>query len=143
MNKTFWTSLVCFGLLANTSVNAKPASTTKTENYGALAKTSYIAFECSTLSIFLKDKKEGKRLFDYGYQTGTKYLEAWKSGKLNKDNNKEAPIAWTLVGGPSHDFILGQLSEIATMNISKSLYKNSNKRAQDLFDKAKCKDLGR
>jgi len=138
--KNFYAGLVCMSVLVTSTVSAQADTKAKekpAENYGALAKTSYIAFECSTLAMYLKDKAEGKRLFDYGYKTGKDYLAAWEGGKLNKDNNKEAPIAWTLVGGPSTDFILGQVSEIATVNISKN-----PRKAQELFNKAKCHTLG-
>lgn len=83
--------------------------------YGLIAKKSFIAFECSHLAALARDQKELERLFILGVESGRVYLSARQAGKLTEKNNASAPIAWGLHGqGPSADFILGRIYEVAS-----------------------------
>ncbi len=74
-------------------------------------KNSYLtlsAFECSAVS---PDEKEAERLFLVGLNSGREFIAYANAHKKNylKDLKPKVAILWNMTGGPSPDFILGQI----------------------------------
>lgn len=90
-------------------------------DWGLEGMTAYRAFSCSALAALAEDQKELVRLFNVGLAKGRAYVEAARAGKLTKENNSKAPMAWNMVAGPTADFVLGQIYRMAADDATKDL----------------------
>ena len=98
------------------------------KEYALMGKSTWSAFECSVLAGKIGNTKEQERLFLFGYEEGLKFINALKSNKIKrKDLSSEIPMAmkWSLQG-PTSDFMLGRVFEVAMEYALKDVYKTDN-----------------
>ena len=72
------------------------------------------AFVCSNYAEMFGDIQEQKRLFDIGYDAGTKFLVGIKNKTIPDAEASRAP--WVVLmglGGPTNDFVIGRIFEAA------------------------------
>lgn len=94
---------------------AQPCIAEDPSRYGLMAQSTWSAFQCSVLAEKSKQMAEQKRLFDFGYQQGKKFIAALESGSTRpEDVAGAAPFSMLLlVEGPNADFELGRVFEAA------------------------------
>jgi len=93
-------------------------------NDAKMGKAFSVAFQCSVLAGKLNKKEEALRLFNYGYETGKKFIKATQEGRISKEDlRKHTPmvVLW-LLQGPSIDFMLGRIYEASTEYALKGVY---------------------
>lgn len=80
-----------------------------------LGRLSWSAFHCSSLASQSAQADEQQRLFQVGYESGLRYIEAVRAGRVTEEQvRSETPIGFSLgLGGPSPDFMLGRIYETA------------------------------
>lgn len=85
------------------------------KEYAVMAQKTWAAFECSALAGEMHDAKEQKRLFQYGYQQGKRFIAAFRAHKVDQsDLSTLVPIGFLWVNqGPNADFILGRVYDSA------------------------------
>ncbi len=83
--------------------------------YRLMAQSAWSAFQCSVLAEKAQHMAEQKRLFDFGYAQGMKFIAALQSGTTKPEDVADAaPFSMLiLVQGPSADFALGRIFEAA------------------------------
>ncbi|KPK08184.1 MAG: hypothetical protein AMJ64_04100 [Betaproteobacteria bacterium SG8_39] len=83
--------------------------------YIVMAQSAWSAFQCSVLAEKANNMAEQKRLFDYGYAQGKKFIAALEAGMAKKEDVPgAAPFSMLLlVRGPTPDFALGRIFEAA------------------------------
>lgn len=86
---------------------------------GDAAMLSWSAFECSEYARIAGNQEEQERLFQLGYKTGTRFLEATRRGVIAQEELKtEVPIAFLMdAAGPTVDFGLGRVFEVAATHV--------------------------
>jgi hypothetical protein len=101
--------------------------------FAVMGRTAWAAFECASLASQMKDQAEQERLFNIGYESGKKFLEALQSKKIeHKHISEEVPIGFTLlIAGPSNDFVLGRVFENAQDDALKDVLKSNGKLNSD------------
>jgi len=84
----------------------------------AKSRLSWSAFECSMLAEMSGNETEQARLFGVGYDAGRAFLSALQSGRVTQEETRtQSPIGFLMVmGGPSHDFMLGRIYAAAVQN---------------------------
>lgn len=94
------------------------------EEYAALSRRSWSAFECSALALIAGNTNEQRRLFTLGYESGKEFIEAVRAGKVEDHHARQhAPIGMLLkMEGPTADFMLGRIWEAAFKNATKEAY---------------------
>jgi hypothetical protein len=71
------------------------------------------------------DGPEHERLFNAGYQAGTRLLARWED--MTEEERSEQPIAVLFrIGGPSNDFIIGRIFEAAVEDAHDRVVKRSD-----------------
>jgi hypothetical protein len=128
--------------------SASVAQTSK--DYALMGRKAWAAFSCSALASVAGKADEQQRLFTLGYEQGKTFIEALRSGKIEKkDVDAEVPVGvlWVLQG-PSADFALGRMWETAVQEATKDVYATSAKgiddqkfqalAASNAFTKANC-----
>ena len=90
-------------------------------------KRAWVAFEGCSLASIVGDQKKSKRFFEIGYTQGKEFVEAYKAGKIKKEDlSSEVPvIVLLLLEGPSNDFILGRFFENAQREALKDIYQKA------------------
>lgn len=85
------------------------------DRYRLMAQSAWSAFQCSVLAEKAQHMAEQKRLFDFGYMQGMKFIAALQSGTTKPEDVADgAPFSMLiLVQGPSADFALGRIFEAA------------------------------
>ena len=85
------------------------------DRYRLMAQSAWSAFQCSVLAEKAQHMAEQKRLFDFGYTQGMKFIAALQSGSTKPEDVADgAPFSMLiLVQGPSADFALGRIFEAA------------------------------
>lgn len=85
------------------------------ETNGRSAAILFTAWTCSVFAELKGDADEQRRLFDLGYGSGQGFLDALAAGKVSREDIRaNVPLAVSMrLGGPSPDFILGQIFEAA------------------------------
>jgi hypothetical protein len=86
-----------------------------------MGKKVIAAFECAALAQLAGDADEQKRLFTLGYEQAKTFIEALRSGKIEKQNVDQVPIG-VLIDGPTADFVLGRLWEFDTDYYQRNAY---------------------
>ncbi|MDX1376490.1 MAG: hypothetical protein R3357_13050 [Burkholderiales bacterium] len=91
------------------------AAAERSNPYVIMAQSAWSAFQCSVLAEKANNMAEQKRLFQYGYAQGQKFIAALESGSAKKDDVPgAAPFGMLLlVRGPTPDFALGRVFEAA------------------------------
>jgi hypothetical protein len=89
--------------------------------YAGMGKKTIAAFECAALAQLAGDADQQKRLFTLGYEQGKTFIEALRSGKIEKQDLDQVPIG-VLVDGPTADFVLGRLWEFDTDYYQRNAY---------------------
>jgi len=94
---------------------AGPARAEDPQRYGLMAQSAWSAFQCSVLAEKANNMAEQKRLFDYGYAQGLKFIGALEAGAAKKEDVPGvAPFSMLLlVRGPTPEFALGRIFEAA------------------------------
>ena len=126
------------------------------KEYAIMAKSVWGAFECSIFAEQIKDTEEQQRLFKYGYDYGLKFIDAWLSNKIKREDlSSEVPMIMLMTlrgGGPTADFMLGRLFEIIADKTHGETSNTGDKYnpefqqlnvAKDEFWKRNCKSIGR
>lgn len=104
----------------------------------ALAETSgssvdsgravFSAFECTVLAAKIGRTEEQRRLFEFGYEEGKKFIDSVRSGEISKEElSSKVPVGvlWHMEG-PTTDFILGRIYESAAENALDGVYGRTN-----------------
>jgi len=80
------------------------------------ARVMWSAFECFQFARMSDDSSNAERLFGVGYEAGQRFLTALEAGEISEEDARATvPIGVTfLLGGPSHDFVIGRVFESAT-----------------------------
>jgi hypothetical protein len=83
------------------------------------------AFECSVLARMAERPKEQERLFNLGYETGKRFIDAAKAKKFTEEElRSKVPIGVLYnLGGPTTDFTLGVLYAAAEEEASDNVVK--------------------
>jgi hypothetical protein len=94
---------------------AGAASAERANPYVVMAQSAWSAFQCSVLAEKANNMAEQKRLFEYGYAQGLKFVAALESGSAKtEDVPGAAPFSMLLLlRGPTPDFALGRIFEAA------------------------------
>lgn len=93
---------------------AQPAMAERQNPYSVMAHSAWSAFQCSVLAEKARNMAEQKRLFEFGYDQGMKFIKALESGTAKKEElSRTAPISMLLLQGPTPDFALGRIFEAA------------------------------
>jgi hypothetical protein len=110
-------------LIALALTDAAMAQSSK--DYAKLGRIAWNAFECSALASKSKNPQEQDRLFRYGYEQGLRFIDAVRSGDVERQDVSEAvPLAMALrLNGPTADFILGRVFEASQKSAIDSVYK--------------------
>jgi hypothetical protein len=132
---------------------ASSALAESSKEYAIMGRSSWTAFECSVLAGKIENTKEQERLFLFGYEQGLKFIDALQSNKIKQsDLSSEIPLAmgWSLQG-PTPDFMLGRVFEVAMEYALKDVYKTGNTsnneetqkiKAERKFTQCNCKLIG-
>ena len=82
-------------------VCAQPAMAERQNPYNLMAHSAWSAFQCSVLAEKARNMSEQKRLFEFGYDQGMKFIKALESGTAKKEELAgTAPISMLLLQGP-------------------------------------------
>lgn len=130
------------------------AKSEDSRDFAMMGQASWSAFECSSLAAESKNLQEQERLFLFGYEQGQKFIAAVEAEKIQQDDlSKEVPmIMLLLLEGPSPDFMLGRIYQMAQDSALEDVYKtggrfNSDEMkealAENMFSKANCKLIGK
>lgn len=94
---------------------AQPSAADDRHRYRLMAQSAWSAFQCSVLAEKAQHMGEQKRLFDFGYAQGQKFIAALQSGTTKPEDVADAaPFSMlVLIQGPSADFALGRMFEAA------------------------------
>ena len=113
MRKTGILRFVFAGLAA--LMFAGPAAAERANPYVIMAQSAWSAFQCSVLAEKANNMAEQKRLFEYGYAQGKKFIAALDAGNATKEDVPgAAPFSMLLlVRGPTPEFALGRIFEAA------------------------------
>lgn len=92
---------------------------------GDTARLSWSAFECSVYAEMAgKDSKEQQRLFQLGYDSGRRFLDAARKGLLTEEEvRNRVPIGFK-ASGPTTDFALGQVYGLISQEAYDRIVKN-------------------
>jgi hypothetical protein len=79
------------------------------------ARIMWSAFECATIAGIAGYDDKVENLFSVGYGAGKQFLAAAQAGTItDEEARSNVPIGVSLLlGGPSHDFIIGRVYESA------------------------------
>ena len=120
-------SLIVLLLLSYSVTSTVQAEDSK--ELSMLGKKFYVAFGCSILAEIGGNSNEQERLFLYGYETGKYFIESLEKNKIKKEDfSSNVPLAVSLtLQGPSADFILGRMYEVALEYSLKDVYNSGDK----------------
>jgi hypothetical protein len=94
--------------------------------YALLGRKVWAAFECAALAGIAGDADQQKRLFTLGYEQGKTFIEAQRSGKIERqDLTREVPVGLLGLDTPSAtsaDFVLGRVWEAVLEEARKIAY---------------------
>lgn len=94
-------ALVAMSCLSVTSAQTSEA---------ALIKQSQLALSAFQCGIVATDKKDQERLFKLGVENGRSFIDTMKARPdLHEKIHMKIAMLWGFVGGPSTDFVLGQI----------------------------------
>lgn len=88
----------------------------------------FSAFECSVLAAKIGRAEDQKRLFEFGYEEGKKFIDSVRSGEISEEElSSKVPVGvlWHMQG-PTTDFILGRIYESAAENALEGVYGGAN-----------------
>ena len=100
-----------------------PVLAQSSEDYALMAQATWSAFQCSSLASRSSNIKEKERLFLFGYDQGQKFVAAVKAKNVQeKELSDDVRLIVRLMmilhrQGPTDDFMLGRLFEIAERSI--------------------------
>jgi len=102
----------------------KPGLAETPSPYGVMAQSTWSAFQCAVLAEKANNSNEQERLFKFGYAQGLKFIAALDSGEAKtNDLSGEAPHSMlVLLQGPSPDFMLGRIFEVALRSALEDVY---------------------
>jgi len=115
----------CLTLLASVSV----ASSQSDLQRARLSRVMYAAFQCGTYAEMSGDQNEQQRLFNVGMKAGRDFVEAVKGGQISDEaSQKEVPVVVIgLLAGPSTDFVMGRIFEVAMRDAYDEIVKGAFK----------------
>jgi hypothetical protein len=91
-----------------------------------MGRKVWAAFECAALAGIAGDADQQKRLFTLGYEQGKTFIEALRSGKIERqDLTREVPVGLLGLDVPSAtsaDFVLGRVWEAVLEEARKIAY---------------------
>lgn len=138
------------GLMVTSPGMAEPS---QSKPYEMMVQSVWSAFQCSVLAEKSRNPSEQKRLFGFGYDQGLKFIGALESGDAGaKDIPGDAPFSMLLLlQGPTPDFMLGRIFEVALRSTLENVYKTDDYYTADAnqesiaaaeFWKRNCKLIG-
>jgi len=109
------------------------AAAERSNPYVLMAQSSWSAFQCSVLAEKANNMAEQKRLFDYGYAQGLKFISALEAGAAKKEDVPGvAPFSMLLlVRGPTPEFALGRIFEAALRAALEDVFASSDAYASE------------
>ena len=119
-------------------------------DYATMSLMMWAAFQCGYYAASMDDTLEAERLYNLGVEEGRDFLVALEAGQLDQaDMQHVVPVGVSLLlGGPSHDFIIGRIFESVMMDTAEQLYAEGNfdealarSRAQVAFQEANCASI--
>lgn len=125
------------------------ATAQSSRDFAVMGRTMWSAFECSSLASTLKNPNEQERLFKLGYKNGQAFIAALGAQKIDRQHiSEEVSIGVIfLLEGPTPDFILGRIYEVAQDNVLKGIDLQGSSdmqktQAQGKYTKRNCRLLG-
>jgi hypothetical protein len=116
---------------------AMRGATEPQDNKPNLGLVMWSAFLCATYAELSGDEREQKRLFDIGYNAGTKFLVGIKNQTIPETERRKTPVGVLLrLGGPSIDFMIGRIFEGAVEDAHNKVVKEDNS-GLPIFDPSK------
>ncbi len=122
----------------------KPADTMVTR----LARLTWAAFECAVLANEAElNADERRRLFQLGYDTGTRFVAGLKDGTLVPSEEDNVPLYFRLsLSGPTTDFALGRVYEVVADYVYKERIDTASTipwgiQAKDKYESQNCRFL--
>ncbi|GGX42588.1 hypothetical protein [Saccharospirillum salsuginis] len=133
-----------------------PALDALAETSGSSADSGrafFSALECTVLAAKIGRSEEQKRLFEFGYKEGKKFIDSVRSGEISEEDlSSKVPVGvlWHMQG-PTTDFILGRIYESAAENVLEGVYgsanevlstEEQNRIAENKFSTKNCELIG-
>lgn len=118
---------LAFCIAANAAEKSADARQTESKQLALEGLRLWAAFHSAVFAEVAGEKDMQAKLFEIGLRAGRKFLAAVDAKKISQDDaNSTVPTVVLLTAqGPTHDFILGRIWEIAS---------------QDAYDQFKVKD---
>ena len=124
----------------------------RSEEFARMAATAWAAFQCSTLVD--KEEKPGERqeLFDFGYQQGKQFLNAFFGGNIDEEHvYRHVPInvldriePYVNPNLPTSEFMLGAIWESASRSVLEAMWESEASPklfAMSEFSSRNCRSL--
>jgi hypothetical protein len=107
---------------------AQPAMAERQNPYSVMAQSAWSAFQCSVLAEKARNMSEQKRLFEFGYDQGMKFIAALESGTAKREDlSGAAPFSMLLLlQGPTPDFALGRIFEAALRSALEDVFTSTD-----------------
>jgi hypothetical protein len=130
------------------------AAAGRPSHYGIMAQSAWSAFQCSVLAEKSRNMAEQKRLFEFGYDQGLRFITALDSGTAEREAlSGAAPFSMLLLlQGPTPDFTLGRIFEAALRSALEDVFSSAESYASPAiqesiaareFLKRNCNLIGR
>ncbi len=127
MNKFRWAIVIIVLAAAGVGIyyfaenkNSAPQNTathtsSTSSEYALMGAETWDAFKCSTWASALNNKEESKRLYDFGYDQGLRFLDALQAGEIEEaDISRVVPMGVTqALQGPKEENALGRIYDSA------------------------------
>jgi len=143
---------IAFAVLA--LLLAAPVQAEDRQRVGLMAQSAWSAFQCSVLAEKSKNMAQQKRLFEFGYAQGLKFIAALEAGTTRREELAGAAPAsmLLLLEGPTADFALGRIFEAALRSALEDVFASAasyesaalqESIASQEFRKRNCNLIGR
>jgi hypothetical protein len=135
------------------SIWASPVEADVSKELAKKGRAAWSSFVCASLASHLDEKVEHERLFEYGYEQGKIFVEAVFAGEVTREDiDNEVPIGVSVsLEGPTTDFMLGRIYEVAVEYASDSIWDDHDSPvdqdtrrtlAKSRFTEANCRLIG-
>lgn len=110
---------------SNLRMNSEIILNKSSKEYAVMGREVWSAFSCGAWASINNQTDDQERLFLFGYDSGTQFLDALRAEKIEQgDLNSEVPIGVNLVlQGPTSEFILGRIFDSAQTEALSDVYK--------------------
>jgi hypothetical protein len=109
-------AVLCVGVLVTIGGCGRSGSLSAASSGADAGRVLWTAFMCGEYANLANKPEEATRLFELGYSTGKKFLEAVRNKTVpDAEIRAKVPIGVTLeMSGPTDEFILGRIYSVAT-----------------------------